>query len=55
MDQPSLYDDDIVTWAEQQAAAVRALASRPDLSNALDWENVAARFENAKAQRFVTL
>lgn len=45
MDQSSLYDDDIVTWAEQQAAAVRALASRPDLSNALDWENVAEEIE----------
>ena len=46
MDQPSLYDDDIVTWAEQQAAAVRALATRPDLSNALDWENVAEEIES---------
>ena len=46
MDQPSLYDDDIVTWAEQQAAAVRALASRPDLSNALDWENIAEEIES---------
>ena len=26
MDRPSLYDDDIVTWAEEQAAALRALA-----------------------------
>ncbi|WP_407518918.1 DUF29 domain-containing protein [Methylobacterium oryzisoli] len=46
MDQPSLYDDDIVTWAEQQAAAVRALAKRPDLTNALDWENVAEEIES---------
>jgi hypothetical protein len=46
MDQPNLYDDDIVTWAEQQAAAVRALASRPDLSNALDWENIAEEIES---------
>ena len=45
MDQPSLYDDDIVTWSEQQAAAVRALARRPELSNALDWENVAEEIE----------
>ncbi len=34
MDRPSLYDDDIVTWAEEQAAALRALAARGDLSNA---------------------
>ena len=46
MDHPTLYDDDIVTWSEQQAAAVRALASRPDLSNALDWENVAEEIES---------
>ena len=41
MDRPSLYDDDIVTWAEEQAAALRALGARADLSNAVDWENVA--------------
>ena len=46
MDQPSLYDDDIVTWAEQQAAALRALGERGDLSNALDWENVAEEIES---------
>ncbi|GJE16321.1 DUF29 domain-containing protein [Methylobacterium marchantiae] len=46
MEQPSLYDDDIVTWAEEQAAAVRALASRSDLSNVLDWENIAEEIES---------
>ncbi|WP_375464412.1 DUF29 family protein [uncultured Methylobacterium sp.] len=46
MDQPSLYDDDIVTWAEQQAAGLRALAARPELSNALDWENLAEEVES---------
>ncbi|TXM71732.1 DUF29 domain-containing protein [Methylobacterium sp. WL69] len=46
MDQPSLYDDDIVIWAERQAAAVRDLARRPDLSNMLDWENVAEEIES---------
>jgi hypothetical protein len=46
MDRPSLYDDDIVTWAEEQAAALRALAERPDLSNAVDWENVAEEIES---------
>ena len=46
MDTAALYDEDIVTWAEQQAAAVRALARRPDLSNALDWENVAEEIES---------
>ena len=45
MDRPSLYDDDIVTWAEEQAAALRALGARSDLSNAVDWENVAEEIE----------
>ena len=46
MDRPSLYDDDTVTWADEQAAALRALASRPDLSNALDWANVIEEIES---------
>jgi hypothetical protein len=46
MDRPSLYDDDIVTWAEEQAAALRALAGRGDLSNVVDWENVAEEIES---------
>jgi len=45
MDQPASYDDDVVAWSEQQAAAVRALGARPDLSNALDWHNVAEEIE----------
>ncbi|BCM82048.1 DUF29 domain-containing protein [Methylobacterium indicum] len=44
-DQPSLYDEDVVAWAEQQAAALRALGARPDLSNVLDWENVIEEVE----------
>ncbi|WP_027174355.1 DUF29 family protein [Methylobacterium sp. 10] len=46
MDQPSLYDDDTVSWIEQQAVALRALAPRPDLSNMLDWEIVAEQIES---------
>ena len=45
-DRPSLYADDIVTWAEEQAAALRALAARGDLSNVVDWENVAEEIES---------
>ena len=41
MDQPSLYDDDIVTWAEQQTSTLRELARRTDQSDILDRENVA--------------
>ena len=46
MDRPSLYDDDIVTWADAQVAALRALAARSDLSNAVDWENVIEEIES---------
>lgn len=46
MDQPSLYDDDTVTWADQQVAALRALATRPEFSNMLDWINVAEEIES---------
>jgi len=45
MDARTLYDDDIVTWAEQQAAALRELAAKPELSNAVDWENLIEEVE----------
>jgi hypothetical protein len=46
MDGASLYDADIVAWAEQQAEAVRMLArNRPDLTNAIDFENIAEELE----------
>ena len=43
---PSLYDDDIVTWAEEQVTALRALAMRGDLSNVVDWANVIEEIES---------
>ncbi|TNC08923.1 DUF29 domain-containing protein [Methylobacterium terricola] len=50
-DQPSLYDEDVVAWAEQQAAALRALGERPDLSNVLDWDNIIEEVEAAGASQ----
>lgn len=47
MGAPHLYDDDIVTWAEQQVAALRALAARPDLSDAADWAHVIEGIESS--------
>ena len=42
----TLYEEDIVTWSEQQARAIRDLArTRPELSNVIDWENVAEEIE----------
>ena len=45
MASPDLYDDDVVTWSEQQAAALRSLAARPELSSAVDWANVIEEIE----------
>jgi len=46
MDHDSLYDTDICTWAEQQAAALRSLAPRADLPNELDLLNVIEEIED---------
>jgi Domain of unknown function DUF29 len=45
-DRDSLYETDIVTWAERQAAALRSLASRMDLPNELDLLNVVEEIED---------
>jgi hypothetical protein len=46
MDSPTLYDDDILEWSQQQAAALRHLARiQPGISNEVDWENVAEEIE----------
>jgi len=43
----SIYDDDIVLWSEQQAEIIRRLgATRRDLLNELDVENVAEEIES---------
>jgi hypothetical protein len=42
----TLYDDDILLWSEQQAAAIRRLArSAREIPNELDIENVAEEIE----------
>jgi hypothetical protein len=47
MSRSSLYDDDILLWSEQQAAAIRRLGERPSLvPNDLDIENVAEEIES---------
>jgi hypothetical protein len=43
----SLYDEDILQWSEQQAAAIRKLGrTRRDLPNEIDVENVAKEIES---------
>jgi hypothetical protein len=46
-DMSSLYDDDILLWSEQQAAAIRRLGrSAREIPNELDIENVAEEIES---------
>jgi len=47
MDDRTLYETDIVAWAEQQAAALRVISSSPaGRSNAVDWQNVVEEIES---------
>ena len=56
MNRSTAYDDDILEWSEQQATALRALArTRHDLSNELDWENVAEEIEGVGRSELVAV
>jgi uncharacterized protein DUF29 len=46
LDHDTLSETDICSWVEQQAAALRSLASRADLSNELDLLNVIEEIED---------
>lgn len=46
MSNSTLYDEDILLWSEQQAAAIRRLARARDVPNELDVENVAEEIES---------
>jgi len=46
MDHDSLYETDICTWAERQAAVLRSLADRGGLPNELDLANVVEEIED---------
>jgi Domain of unknown function DUF29 len=52
MDQPVSYDEDFLAWSEQQAAALRGLAGRRGLPNALDLEQVAEEIEDLGRAEF---
>jgi hypothetical protein len=51
----NLYDADILIWSEQQAAALRSLASRRDLPNELDLSNVIEEIEDVGKSEFHTV
>jgi hypothetical protein len=56
MNRSTNYDTDILEWSEQQASALRGLArTRHDLSNELDWENVAEEIECVGRSEFVAV
>jgi hypothetical protein len=46
MSDSTLYDDDILLWSEQQAAAIRRLGRTGPAPNDLDVENVAEEIES---------
>jgi hypothetical protein len=41
-----LYDSDVVTWAEQQAAVLRRMAAGERINDQVDWENVIEEVES---------
>ena len=51
----TLYDEDILVWSEQQAAALRSLASRRDLPNELDLANVIEEIEDVGRSAMLTI
>jgi hypothetical protein len=56
MSQSTVYDTDILEWSEQQASALRELVrARPDLSNVIDWENVAEEIECVGRSEFTAV
>jgi hypothetical protein len=50
MSNNDLYDADIVTWSEQQAALLRRLQNGERVNDQVDWNNVAEEIEDV-AQR----
>ena len=46
MSSSTLYDDDVLLWSEQQAAAIRELGRTRHIPNELDIENVAEEIES---------
>ena len=56
MTDSTLYDDDILLWSEQQAAAIRKLgATRRYVPNELDIENVAEEIESVGRSEFTAV
>jgi hypothetical protein len=47
-----LYDDDILTWSEQQASLLRRLAGGERVNDQVDWENVTEEIESVGRSEF---
>jgi len=53
MSDSDLYDTDILTWSEQQAALLRRMASGERVNDQVDWQNVIEEIESVgNEQRF---
>jgi Domain of unknown function DUF29 len=46
MDPAKVYDTDVVTWAERQAALLRRMAAGERVNDQVDWENVIEEVES---------
>lgn len=56
MNDPADYESDILEWSEQQASALRDLArNRSDLSNVIDWENIAEEIEDVGRSELISV
>ena len=56
MNRTALYDDDILVWSEQQAAALRHVAQTlRGVSNEIDWDNVAEEIECVGRSEFAAV
>jgi Domain of unknown function DUF29 len=55
MSDSTLYDDDILLWSEQQAAAIRRLSAGRLVPNDLDIENVAEEIESVGRSELAAL
>jgi len=52
MNDATLYQDDVETWAELQVAALRRLATMPGpWANIIDWENVIEEIESLGSEQ----
>ena len=48
-----LYDEDVVTWSEQQAALLRRVAAGERVNDQVDWINIIDEVESLAGRKHV--